>query len=568
MDGYRPAGSRGTVSVLIIVTIVLYSVAGVVMMMERNRVLRDASTDAARLARVLKEQTVHIVQAVDLTLTGMLSGLAVAPSLAPHDPAFQRALEQRRDTLPFLRALFVIDADGAIIHDTSYPSTPAVVLADRPYFRVHRDDASAGLSIGPPLLSRRNREWFFSMTRRIAGPGGEFRGVVAATIEPRYFERFYGTLELSGADSISLFHRDGTLYARSPYPEGLIGGSFSNLPLFTDELPSRDRGTFRVAASKLDGEARIISYRAVEGVPLVVSVGLAETPLLAGWRHAVIGTFVGTTITVALLWTVAFLLARRAREREAVRERLAQGQQLEALGRMTGGIAHDFNNILSVAAINLAILRRTSDAPTAPLEAAVRAVHEGTRLASQLAAFARRQPLTLHPLDANALVTGLLPLLVQAAGPSVDITTKLARDLWPCVGDETQFNAAILNLVLNARDAMPTGKGRIHVGTRNVRVPHGADRFPAGEYVRVTVADNGRGMPPAVLRRAAEPFYTTKGKGIGTGLGLSQIYGFMRQVGGDLNIESAVGVGTSVQLMFRRAATSTTTGAVEKSEAS
>ena len=551
----RPRVSRGTVSAMIIVVLLAYSVAALALLRERARTLDEGGTAAARLARLLEEQTLRAVQAVDLTLTGMIAGLAVAPALPPHDPAFQQALVRRRDELPFVRALFVVGADGSITHDTNHPSTARLTLADRPYFRVHQQDGSVGLHIGPPLISRANGQWFFSMSRRIDDGSGGFRGVVVAAIEPRYFERFYERLDLVEGDSIALFHRDGTLYARSPYPAHLIGASFAHIRIFTRELPVNRQGTFRVEASRLDAVARIISYRAVEGVPFVVSVGLAEAPLLAGWRRAAVGAFIGTTVTVALLCTVFLLLARRAREREEVRERLAQGQRLEALGRMTGGIAHDFNNVLGVAATNLEIIRRTTDGAAIPLAAATRAVQQGTRLASQLLTFARRQQLTLAPLDANALVSGLLPLLEQAAGPSVDITTRLAGDLWPCLGDDTQFNSAILNLVLNARDAMPEGKGRVQITTGNVRVARtvGKGGVPAGDYVRVTVADNGGGMPADVLGRATEPFYTTKGEGIGTGLGLSQIYGFVQQVGGDVQIQSLVGAGTSVQLLFRRA---------------
>jgi signal transduction histidine kinase len=137
------------------------------------------------------------------------------------------------------------------------------------------------------------------------------------------------------------------------------------------------------------------------------------------------------------------------------------------------------------------------------------------------------------------------------------IRTNLADDLWPCFTDEAQFNAAILNLVINARDAMPEGHGVIRITTRNTPVGRAASgpSLAPGDYVRVTVTDNGTGMPPSVLRRATEPLYTTKGEGMGTGLGLSQAYGFARQVGGDLLIDSAVGVGTSVHLLVRRAAT-------------
>jgi signal transduction histidine kinase len=148
-----------------------------------------------------------------------------------------------------------------------------------------------------------------------------------------------------------------------------------------------------------------------------------------------------------------------------------------------------------------------------------------------------------------------MPVLAQAAGPHAVIRTDLSENLWPCVADEAQLGSAILNLILNARDAMAEDGGVIRITTRNTSLDRPASTavLEPGDYVRVTLTDTGTGMPPSVLRRATEPLYTTKDGGMGTGLGLSQAYGFARQAGGDLRIESTVGVGTSVHLLFRRA---------------
>jgi two-component system NtrC family sensor kinase len=379
-----------------------------------------------------------------------------------------------------------------------------------------------------------------------------------AAVEPRYFERFYRSLNLSPGDVIALFSRDGTLLFRSPPSEGVIGKSFAGMQAVRRSLAGDRVGSFR-ATSLLDGVPRIFAYRAVDGFPMVVALGRAEGPLLAGWRRLAIATFSGTALALVLGISMYVLLARHARQRRAFEERLAHARGLEALGRMTGGIAHDFNNLLNVIAANLETVRRRAASEHLPVsvDAATRAVTQGSKLVAQLLAFARRQELTVHPADANRRVGALMPLLSQAVGPFVIIRTDLADDLWPCLTDEAQFNAAILNLVVNARDAMPEGHGVIRITTRNAPLERAASgpTLAPGDYVRVTVTDNGAGMPPSVLRRATEPLYTTKGEGTGTGLGLSQAYGFARQVGGDLLIDSAVGVGTSVHLLFRRAPT-------------
>jgi signal transduction histidine kinase len=405
-------------------------------------------------------------------------------------------------------------------------------------------------------VSRSVGSWFISVSRRLVDREGRFAGIVVAAVESHNFERFYRSLDLGQGDSIALFKRDGALVFRLPHADAYIGRSFADLEPVARRLAEHGAGVLRVT-SPLDGVRRLVSYRVVEGLPLVVAVGLAEGPLLAAWQRFTLVTFSGMLVALVLGGTLYALLARQARQRRELHERLAQARGLEDLGRMTGGIAHDFNNVLNVIATNLAVVRRRARAEGLPVsvDAALRAVDQGARLVAQLLAFARRQELTVQPLDANRLVRALLPLLSQAAGPFVIVRTDLADDLWSCLTDEGQFNSAVLNLVINARDAMVDGRGVIRVTTRNAaqgRRPL-APGLPAGDYVRVSVIDNGCGMTPAVLRRATEPLFTTKGEGMGTGLGLSQVYGFARQVGGDLLIESTVGVGTAVHLILRRA---------------
>ena len=542
-------------ALLVLLSLVAIALTGIAVYRERSRTLDEARRAAARLVHVLEEQTAGAFHAVDLTLVGIADAIAVAPRLGVHDPEFEGTLRRKLGHLPFVRALFVIGQDGFITQDTDHPRTSRVTLADREYFRIHRDDPTAGLHIGSPLVSRSLGTWFIGVSRRITGRDGRFAGVAVAAVEPRYFERFYQELNLREGDSIALFKHDGTLLFRFPLAEGLIGKSFVDLQFIGRRLA--DRGdTFR-AVSPFDEVPRMVSFRAVQGLPLVVTVGLAEAPLLAGWRRFTLLAFGGVLVTLGLGITVLVLIARQARQRQELRERLTQARGLEDLGRMTGGIAHDFNNVLNVIATNLAVVRRRAlgERLSVSIDAALRAVDQGTRLVAQLLAFARRQELTVQPLDANRLLRGLMPVLTQAAGPLVVIGTDLDDELWPCLTDEGQFNSAVLNLVLNARDAMPDGRGVIRIATRNV--PQGrrppAPELPADDYVRVSVIDNGTGMPASVVRRATEPLFTTKGTGMGTGLGLSQVYGFVRQVGGDLLIESTIGVGTAVHLVFRRA---------------
>ena len=518
--------------------------------------LAEKSAVAARLAHVLEAQTAGMLEAVDMVLLGIADVAAVAPPPRDHSGAFEEALRRRLTYLPFARGLFVVGPDGFIAQGSDRGTISRVSVADRGYFRVHRDDPAAGLHIEPPLVGRSTGLPFIAVSRRITRQDGRFAGVAVAAVDPRSFERFYKDLQLGERDTIALYKRDGTLLFRWPYSNDLTGKSFPTLGFVRPGLPEHGGGTFRVV-SVPDGVPRIVGYRAVDHRPVVVVVGLDEHPLLASWRRFAITAFSGTTVVLSLAATVGLLLVRQARQRRELRERLAHAHGLEDLGRMTGGIAHDFNNVLNVVATNLEAVRRRAASERLPVsvDPAIRAVDQGTRLVSQLLAFARRQELTVRPLDANRRVLALMPVLGQAAGPDAVIRTDLNEDLWPCLADEAQLASAILNLIINARDAMPEGRGVIQIRTRNApreRRPSTAALAP-DDYVRVTVTDNGIGMPPSVLRRATEPLYTTKGGNMGTGLGLSQAYGFARQVGGDLLIESTVGVGTSVHLLFRRA---------------
>jgi len=242
-------------------------------------------------------------------------------------------------------------------------------------------------------------------------------------------------------------------------------------------------------------------------------------------------------------------------ERERAESRLVQAQKMEAVGQLTGGIAHDFNNLLTAVIGSLDLLmRRTDEEKLRRLAGnALQAAERGAKLTAQLLAFSRRQRLSPAPLDPNLIVTGMGDLLARSIGSHVRVETRLEPNLWYALADPTQLEVMILNLAINARDAMPAG-GRLTITTKNVESISqqlAADLTP-GQYVAISVADTGTGMPPAVLARAFEPFFTTKEQGKGTGLGLAQLYGFAKQSGGTVRIESAEGQGTTVTLYLPR----------------
>jgi signal transduction histidine kinase len=239
-------------------------------------------------------------------------------------------------------------------------------------------------------------------------------------------------------------------------------------------------------------------------------------------------------------------------ERSAAERRARAMRRISALGEMTGGIAHDFKNILAIVDAGLRLAERHSREPAkvrACIAGAREGVDRGLRLTSQLLTFAKRQERDARTGDVNELLKNLELFLTYGAGAGIRIALELASDIPECVVDRSQFNAAVLNLVVNARDAMPNG-GEIRISTARWDVTSAATGTPApGLYVRVRVEDSGHGMPADVLRKVFDPVFTTKGEK-GTGLGLPQVQASMRLIGGHVDIASEPGVGTTVDLLF------------------
>ena len=242
------------------------------------------------------------------------------------------------------------------------------------------------------------------------------------------------------------------------------------------------------------------------------------------------------------------LLHQQMAEREKAEEALRQSQKMEAIGRLTGGIAHDFNNLLMVASSGVELLDRTTDpARRKALTDGVRqAVERGAALTRQMLAFSRRAPLKTEVLHLPTRIEGLRFLLDRALREDIEVVLDLPEDLWRIEADPGELELALLNLAVNARDAMPNG-GRIILSAHNI-VGEDGD----GDRVCLMIADTGTGMPEAVSSRVFEPFFTTKEVGRGTGLGLSQVYGFVRSSGGDIRVESALDVGTTFTLCLPR----------------
>ena len=256
------------------------------------------------------------------------------------------------------------------------------------------------------------------------------------------------------------------------------------------------------------------------------------------------------------LWEANQALKAEAEDRQAAEAQLRQVQKMEAVGQLTGGIAHDFNNMLAVVVGGIDLAQRRLNGPRREvlmhLQNAMEGATRAAALTRRLLSFARSEPLLPERVDSKGLIGGMSDLLDRTLGERIRVEVDLARDTWPTYVDPHQLENAIVNLAVNARDAMD-GRGVMRIVTRNVKLAaNEVGDIRAGDYVKISVADTGCGMTPEVLDRAFEPFFTTKPVGKGTGLGLSQIFGFAHQSGGEVGIESAVGRGTTVSIYLPR----------------
>ncbi|HSP25528.1 MAG TPA: ATP-binding protein [Saliniramus sp.] len=496
----------------------------------------DAVENAERIARLLLANFERTSDSVDSFITNFA---------AEYSPQWSREdLYWRSQDLYLPDAIVQItfvDRDGRAIANSLTPRLEPIDLSDRDHIRVHLDGSVEGLYISEPVLGRISNMWTIQFTRAIRNQVGDLQAIVVASYDLSDFTSFYEDLNLAGRGVIALVGRDGIVRVRSGRDVS-YGQDLSDDPLFRQILSMRV-GRLEGAAS-IDGVDRIGFFTTSDRYPFYTRVAFDRSYLsqrIRPLQWPIVASLAG----LALVLTLAMIAALRALRREAAAaERLHQTQRLEALGKLTGGIAHDFNNLLTIVMGNLDLLKRAApERRKRHIDNAMMAAERGKSLTHQLLAFSRRQSLSPAIHDLNRLVVETSGMLTHTLRADISIELDLAQELWPVAIDPNQLQIALINLAANARDAMPDG-GVLRIVSRNL---------DEGEEVRLTVQDDGTGMPAAVVARAVEPFYTTKELGRGTGLGLAQVHGFVHQSGGRLLIESEPGTGTSVSLVFPRA---------------
>ncbi|WP_456638508.1 ATP-binding protein [Bradyrhizobium sp. USDA 10063] len=551
----------------------------------------EVQDEALGLAKLAAAEQQQIVQGVRQALIALSELPAIKAKDVQGCNAYLSRIKQR---YPEFIVFIVVDMNGSSFCDSTREHKPTTA-AGRSYFA--RVVKTGKFTIGEFAIGRSTGQNVLQFALPFYDDEGRMGGLVIAALSLDWLADYIANKGVPEGAALAITDRNGICLARYPDNGRYVG---KKLPIVD---PMLYNGTVADIVN-IDGVRRIVGFAAV-GEDLLVGFGLGKAQtftkiehrtqrdvlfivmsalivlILTAWgAQRLIQRPFAQLVDAANRWRIgefgqrvdipgnseiarvarafnamADALKHREHELSEAREQFHQSQKMESVGQLTGGVAHDFNNLLTVVSANLELIEAGDDIGKARRFAAAarRAVDRGAKLTAQLLAFSRRQVLNPKPVNANQLVSEFQGLIRKAVGEACRVKVWTTEGLWLCHVDPARLETALLNLALNARDAMPNG-GVLDIEMRNIVVVEGAVAgcLP-GSYVKLSVRDTGSGMSSEVRDRAFEPFFTTKEVGKGTGLGLSMVYGFVRQSGGHIAIESALGRGTTVALYLPKA---------------
>ncbi|WP_139211502.1 hybrid sensor histidine kinase/response regulator [Marinovum algicola] len=504
----------------------------------------DVRTAATNISALLAQQGRTALESTDLALRAIAARLE-REDLPQDDAEFRTFIRSLNERLETVRALFVIGADGHISHDTDYPDTPRVSLADRQYFSVLRDDPDRDFYVGRPILSRSVSRWFVPVARRLESSDGQFAGVAVAALEPNFIERTYGRLKLEPRDVVALFHADRTLIASVPPLPDAYGKQAENVRIFAPDLAEASNGIYQTMNPLTEREA-VVGFERFGAFPLVVAVGLDHGDALVDWRRTLWTVVLADILLISLMLLLYSALERRRLERQVERQKAVMEQKLETIGFMTSGVAHDFKNILAVIDSAVRLLRRR-DVDETLLRGIDEARERGVGLISDLLKFAKDQEVHTSTFSLDGQIRSLEALLRRSTGSGITLSLDLEAGEACVEASRALLDAALMNLAVNASHAMPKG-GELVISTRVVDLEEHPSLHP-GRYASIQVEDTGQGITQETLASLFQPFTSTKGAN-GTGLGLYQTQRFAREAGGDIGVTSELDHGTRVQILL------------------
>jgi signal transduction histidine kinase len=529
-----------------------------------------ASERMERSLDVTQEQALKVFLSMSLAVDAIdnLLGKRSASEIEAAEPELHAGLLEIQSNLPDVQSIWIFGVDGRPQVITRESPPPEEFYGDQDYFTVPRNHPDT-FYIGVVHQSVSGGDPYFTFNRARHDAAGHFTSVIEMSLRPSNFGTFYSQLVTSPGSGFSLIRDDGTILARFPAPTGTDDVSQDDgfLHAIRGDLSS---GIYETVGQSDRGRQRV-GFRRVSGFPVYVTASIATHQILFEWITGMAMHLIfGIPATLFLFLLVLAVLRRTERlyaetdQRLAAEETLRQLHRLDAIGHLTGGVAHDFNNLLTIILGNLEVAKHQlndwTDAAhlklTRRIESAIHGAARAATLTKRLLAFARQTPLNPVPIDVNRLLNGLSEFLQRTLGEDVALEIVGAAGLWPVEADAAELEAALLNLAVNARDAMPGG-GKLTVEAGNSYLDDAYCRAQSGDvrpgqYVVISVSDTGKGMPKEVIEHAFEPFFTTKDAGQGTGLGLSQVYGFVKQSGGHVKIYSEPEEGTTVKMYLRR----------------
>jgi two-component system NtrC family sensor kinase len=525
-----------------------------------NSTRDSADRQIERTLDVAHEHALKVFETIDRSLSEINEIIRGIPDagIRSREEALHLRFKQLAVSLPQLKSAWIFDAQGHALVNSLVLPAPSIDFSDRDYFKAHIA-GDIGIFIGEALAPRTpyTGAAFFGVSRRRQSDDGRFAGVIQASVLPEYFENFYARIGRDPGSFFALGLTDGTVLARFPVLDRDLHMD-RNGPV-GKQIAAHPKAGLVTVTSPADGIERRLGYQRLAEYPVYVSAGLETSAIRSRWLATMSQHLIFGLPATALLFLLLALALRRTRRlyaeasrRMEAEEALKHGQRLEALGQLTGGVAHDFNNLLTVIRASVDLLRRpqlSEERRLRYIDAISDTVGRAAKLTAQLLAFARRQTLKPEVFDVGQCVATLSEMIGTLTGSPIEIVTRVPDQRCYVNADAGQFETALINMAVNARDAMG-GDGRLTIAVRTIaKIPGPAPHpQPAHGYVAVSVEDTGVGIPHDQFGRIFEPFFTTKEIGEGTGLGLSQVFGFARQSGGEVMVDSEVGKGSTFTL--------------------
>jgi signal transduction histidine kinase len=521
-----------------------------------QQVWRESRANGERTVRIVGEHALKLLDTSEVLLdwTGELVNGQTDAQITANQAQLHAKLAGLVKELPQVQSVWVVDAAGRPLLSNRYMPAPRELdLSDRESFIAHRA-GYRGMYVTGPLVGKKTREVFFDLTERRENAAGGFAGTVQVSLYPRYLVDFYREVAASELDTtIGLVRKDGVVLAR--WPDVGVDARLQPSSSLLREIAAQKTSGSLMLRSTIDNVERLVSYRKVGNYPLYVTAGIRRGAIVAAWGREMFWLGLFTILGSVALGAAGLLALRKTRrelqlanrlyaesmQRKQVEHALLHAQKMEALGHLTGGVAHDFNNLLMVIGMNAQLLKQSwpALANNARLEAIQRSVSGGAKLTRQLLSFSRRQPLLPATIDLHAELPAIAELCAPVLGKTISMSVQVAPGTPALSIDRAELELSLINLAINARHAMPNG-GRFDVLAGAL----------ADAQLEIAVRDSGCGIAPDILARVAEPFFSTRPTGEGTGLGLAQVSTMCQRAGGSMIIDSTLGEGTTVRLRF------------------